>query len=127
MARHASPEHNEQVLFFKRVALDPRTSEILITAIPNGGFRFKATAAKLKAEGVKAGVPDILCFERSGDGIRCGLAIEMKRPKTAISRAGTVSDSQQGWLDGLRDCSWEVAVCYSAEEAWDKLMGHLGM
>ena len=33
----------------------------LLHAIPNGGHRNKATAGRLKAEGVKRGVPDISC------------------------------------------------------------------
>jgi hypothetical protein len=32
----------------------------LMFAIPNGGLRHKAEANKLKSEGVKAGVPDIM-------------------------------------------------------------------
>lgn len=37
----------------------PQLSKLLF-AVPNGGFRNKATAGKMKAEGVVAGVSDIL-------------------------------------------------------------------
>ena len=53
-------EHDEQVLIFKWARLsEGRWPELaLLFAIPNGGHRHKAVAAKLKAEGVRAGVPD---------------------------------------------------------------------
>lgn len=48
----------------------------LLFAIPNGGGRSKATAGRLKAEGVKAGVSDLfLSVARKGVH---GLFVEMK-------------------------------------------------
>ena len=47
---------------------------VRIFAIPNGGARSITTAAKLKVEGVSAGVPD-LCIPA------WGMWIEMKRQK----------------------------------------------
>jgi len=49
-----------------------------IYAIPNGGHRKPAVAAKLKAEGVVAGVPDLHLPIAAGR--EHGLYIEMKRP-----------------------------------------------
>ena len=54
-------EHVEQAALFRwaefaRARLPELT---LLHAIPNGGHRHKATAARLKAEGVKRGVPDL--------------------------------------------------------------------
>lgn len=115
-------EHIEQVLFFKRVALDPRTRDILIAAVPNGGARHPAVAGKLKAEGVKAGVPDLLIFERAPDGcggMYCGLAIEMK------VKPNKPTPAQESWLAALADRGWQTAVAYSSEEAWAVLCAHL--
>jgi len=51
----------------------------LMLAIPNGGKRSKATAGRLKAEGVVAGAADLfLAMARQGVH---GLWIEMKTPK----------------------------------------------
>lgn len=60
----------------------------LMYHIPNGGARSKATAGRLKAEGVKAGVPDI-CLPVSRDGYH-GLYIELKR-----ERGGKISQARQ--------------------------------
>ena len=62
-----SPEHDQQVLLF-RWASHYRELDCMY-AIPNGGHRDVRVAARLKAEGVKAGVPDIcLPIPRDGHG-----------------------------------------------------------
>ncbi len=54
-------EHVEQVSLMRWAALTKRRRPelALLYAIPNGGDRHKAVAAKLSAEGVKSGVPDL--------------------------------------------------------------------
>lgn len=75
--RHpGEPEHELQVSCVSEFRLrHPEMADLLI-AIPNGGKRSKITAGKLKAEGVVAGVPDLmLCVPR---GKYHGMFIEMK-------------------------------------------------
>ena len=62
---------------------------------PNGGHRHKATAGKLKAQGVSAGFPDLVIFPNRHQPI---LFIEMKRQK-----GGRVSDEQQEWLEFIEE------------------------
>ena len=50
--------------------------EPLLFAVPNGGFRNKATAGKMKAEGVRAGVSDLLLLVPNK--IFHGLCLETK-------------------------------------------------
>lgn len=130
--RRAQPEATEQVLFFKRVALHPKTRDLPITATANGGLRNVITAANLKRQGVRAGVPDILCFAKGrADGwrdrderdpiTRHGLAIEMK------VKPNRTTLQQDEWLDMLAANGWRVAVCYSADEAWHTLTDYLGI
>jgi hypothetical protein len=65
----------------------------MLHAIPNGGHRHKATAARLKAAGVKAGVPDICLPVARGDWH--GLYIELKVGKNKLTEA------QRRWKDDL--------------------------
>src|ERR1700677_1820491 len=77
--------------------------------IPNGGLRDKITAGNLKAQGVKAGVPD-LCLPVPR-GRFAGLWIELK------VKGNTPSDKQKEWHKALEDFGFAVSVCYSWEEA----------
>lgn len=94
-------------------------------AIPNGGKRDARTAGKLKATGVKSGVPDMflpVCMQH-----RTGLWIELKRPVTEYQRAGQISNEQLEWLNHLTKEGYAVRVCYGWEEARDALIQYLGM
>lgn len=113
-------EHESQKAFFLRVSLDPRTRDLPIFAIANGGHRHIAVARKLKAEGVKAGVPDIFVAVPSVEWQQSGLFIEMKR------KGNRPTELQDDWHQLLRDRHYAVAVCYSADEAWRTLMQYLG-
>lgn len=62
---------------------------------PNGGYRHKATAGRLKSQGVSAGFPDLIIFPNNGQSI---LLIELKREK-----GGTVSESQREWIDYINE------------------------
>lgn len=77
--------------------------------IPNGGSRHPAEAAHLKAQGVRAGVPD-LCIPVARGGYHA-LYIEMKAPK------GRVSEKQREWLALLREQGSCALVCYGADNA----------
>lgn len=89
----------------------------LLFAIPNGGERNPVVASRLKAEGVKAGVPDLfLPVARHG----ChGLFIEMKKPK------GTIGSSQPQWEKDLKAQGYAHAYCYGWEQAVHVLMSYM--
>lgn len=69
-------EHDEQKAFFEWVEYSKIPGIDLMHATPNGGKRHPAVAKKLKAEGVKPGVPDVSWPVARGGFI--GLAIEFK-------------------------------------------------
>jgi len=94
---------------------------LLWSATANGGRRDKRTAASLKAQGVKRGLPDILIFDACPSGVGCGLAIELKRPRSDGRQRGRVSDAQRVWLEGLRACGWRAEVAYGYDHALDIL------
>ena len=80
-------------------------------AVPNGGQRNKIVAAKLKSEGVKAGVPDICVIH---DGM--AFFFEVKKPKTANSSKGTLSKPQKEFIAKIEEAGGEVAVVYSVAD-----------
>ena len=90
-----------------------------IFAIPNGGHRHKAVAAKMKREGVKAGVPDLFLPFPCG-GYR-GLFIEMKYGKNKPT------DSQKDWIDFLARQGYCTAVCWGAGDAIETIQDYYGM
>lgn len=110
-------EHAEQVALFEWAEWIMNTGKYpelkWMFAVPNGGHRYVTVAKKLKAEGVKAGVPDVLLPAPSLWG-EIGLAIEMKFGKNKTTK------KQDKWLVGLRELGWRVVVCYSFDEArWE--------
>lgn len=105
-------EEAEQTCLFRWAAysLGAHPELKLLHAIPNGGKRSKSEAARMKAAGVKAGVPDMfLPVARGGSH---GLYIELKRIK-----GGRVSAEQLAWMEELTREGYTCAVCHGWEEA----------
>lgn len=92
-------------------------------AIPNGGYRTKAGAARLRAMGVKAGVLDIMLpikrFEYSG------LFVEMKKPAKNGLREGRASGDQKVWLEFFKTQGFGAIVCVGWEAARDTIIQYL--
>lgn len=89
----------------------------LLFHVPNGGKRNAAEAARFKAMGVKAGVPD-LCLPVPMNGY-AGLYIEMKYGKNKPT------DTQEMWIGALRQQGYKVVVCYGGMEATKELETYL--
>lgn len=84
-------------------------------AIPNGGERGAATAARLKAEGVKSGVSDV-CLPLARRDYH-GLYIEMKKPASEGKAAGKESPAQIEFGAFLRVGGYYYCCCHDWEEA----------
>lgn len=113
-------EHDEQQALFEWAAWNQSKDAALnmLYAVPNGGKRDMATAKRLKAEGVKAGVPDVfLPVARMGYH---GFYIEMKvgKNKTSIE--------QDVWLTALKAEGYMVDVAYSWVDAATAICRYLG-
>lgn len=113
-------EHTIQCAFFEWAgyAKAEHPELKLLFAIPNGGHRYKAVAGKIKAEGVKRGVPDV-CLPVPRGGYNA-LWIEFKTP------TGRLTEVQQGWRQRLEQCGGCYHVCRSAGEAIDRVRAYLG-
>jgi hypothetical protein len=115
--RHPT-EHQIQAAFVEWLHLGPHRNHPAIKAafaIPNGGFRDKRTAAKLQAEGVRAGVPDF-CIP-----LNPPIWIEFKKP------GGKMSNSQKEMSALLSSQKQEVYVCTSVDQAIEKVNARLGI
>ncbi|MGE4537621.1 MAG: VRR-NUC domain-containing protein [Desulfovibrio sp.] len=115
-------EHEEQALVIARAeALAPSVPEMrMLFAIPNGGVRSKATAGKLKVEGVKSGVSDL--FLSVARGGYHGLYVEMK----AHGSRGA-SDAQKDWIAAAKSEGYRAEVCVGADAAWVVICEYLGI
>ena len=91
----------------------------LMFHVPNGGHRNKVEAARLKAQGVKPGVPDIfLPVARKGYH---GLFIELKRLV-----GGKVSPEQEKMIGDLNKQGYLAVVCKGWNAAADVIEKYMG-
>lgn len=101
-------EDQEQMLFvqwFRR-----QYPQVRIFAVPNGGHRHPAVAAKLKATGTVAGVPDLYIPAWK-------IWVEMKRAK-----GGVLSAHQKDWIQYLEGIGDTVIVGHGFEDAKQKVL-----
>jgi len=113
-------EHAEQanLIAWAQDAAQKHPDLRLLYAIPNGEHRHWTVARRLKAEGVRPGVPDLcLPVRRSGFS---GLYLELKR-----RRGGHISDNQAWWHLTLTQQGYMVAVCRGATDARNALIKYL--
>ncbi len=107
--RRADPEHQLQVEFTtwrRHPAILKRYPELRWAyAIPNGGKRSKATAGKLKAEGVEAGVFDY-CLPVPAGGY-AGLYLEFKAGKN------TTTELQDAFREFAENQGYRCAVVWT--------------
>lgn len=89
----------------------------LMYHVPNGGHRSAAVAGKLKAEGVKAGVPDI-CLPSARGGYH-GLYIELKAGKNKATK------EQEEWLSALNAEGYKAVVCRGWVRASEEIKNYL--
>lgn len=105
-------EHREQVKLFTWAAWEEldRPELGLLFAVPNGGKRDAVTGARLKAEGVKRGVPDV--WLPVARGRWHGLVIELKPEES-----GQASKEQREWIQKLLEQGFYATVARGAEGA----------
>lgn len=112
-------EHAHQVALFSWAWLARKQRPLLemLVAVPNGGQRHKAVAAKIKAEGAKRGFPDIQLNVPVGK--YAGLFIELKTAK------GRVSEEQKAWIERLSAAGNRAVVCRGWLQAQSEIIKYL--
>jgi hypothetical protein len=112
-------EHDEQSALIAWAAMNevahPELAQLF--SIPNGGKRHIITAVRLKEEGLKSGVPDLMLAVARGK--YHGLFIEMKR------KQGRRSHEQTDWIARLRNFGYSALTCYGCDEAINAIMAYL--
>lgn len=114
-------EHDEQASLMQwRDWMRNKDERIgLLFAIPNGGHRAKATAGRLKAEGVTAGVPD-LCLPVAASGYG-SLYIELKTER------GRIQPTQHDWIARLNQYGQCAVVARGWVSAARQVCAYLGL
>lgn len=108
---HAHKSHNDEE---HRLQCDCVTwfrvqyPDLVLFAPPNGGRRDIVTGARLKAEGVVAGVADLILLEPNAN--YHALCIEMKTAK------GRQSDSQKAWQEAVTKHGYLYVVVRSFDD-----------
>lgn len=115
------PEHVHAVNLMRWVKLNCGSTPALrlFHAIPNGGARSKATAGKLKAEGVLAGVLDY--FLPAARGPWHGLYLELK------AQGGTATTGQQTFAREAIAAGYAAVICVGWEDASRALVEYLDL
>lgn len=124
-------EHNIQSACVRWFNLQWPEYRGLLFAIPNGGARSKATAGKLKAEGVVPGVADLILLVPKRVKVLSAfpnealwhtihaLCIEMKTAK------GRQSPEQKEWQKMVEKHGYKYEVCRSIDEFMDTINNYL--
>lgn len=108
-------EHQEQKLLIEWASY--QSWHRLLFAIPNGGYRRITEARRLKAEGVRAGIPDL--FLAKPNESYHGLWLEMKTKK------GKASKAQLEMIELLKEQGYQAQVCHGFNEARDVIREYL--
>lgn len=90
---------------------------LCLIAVPNGGRRDAVTGAKLKAEGVIAGVSDLMLLVPSGN--YHGLCIEMK------TATGRQSEAQRRWQQAIEKQGYKYALARSTGQFMQEVDSYL--
>lgn len=117
MRQLESQEQKKIVQWWALACKRYKLPEKLLFAIPNGGRRDVVTGARLKAEGVRTGVPDMfLAFASNGFH---GLFLELK------AKGGRLSKEQKTFLEMANIAGYATAVPIGFIEAKDVIEKYL--
>lgn len=115
--RSRDEEHRLQVACVRWFRMQYPEYAALLFAVPNGGRRDAVTGARLRDEGVTAGVSDLLLLrpavhvsENEFLGCWNGLCIELKTP------TGRQSASQKAWQKAVEEQYYRYEVVRSLDE-----------
>lgn len=104
-------ESTEQIALVKRLRLEG----IPFYGVPNGADVEPHHRGRLIAEGLEAGVSDLVILK-----FKDALYLEMKRTK-----GGRWGDDQKAWKEKVEGLGFRYDVAKGAKEAWEKIQEFL--
>lgn len=107
-------EEEEQCCFIKWLSAHKPKLFACTFAVPNGGFRSAREAGRLKMQGVKPGVSDLIILYPTKKFH--GLLIEAKRLIIKGRPKPLVAPQQQGWANLMNSLGYRAVICYGFEE-----------
>lgn len=122
-------EHDSQVLVVAWVDAHENVYPDLamFTAHPLGGYRPMIAAKSIRAEGARAGLPDMAIYSprrnRHTGQTYHGLFIELK----IGDRSNKPTAEQRAWLDRLTAQGYLAVVCFGHQEAIETIKHYLDM
>jgi hypothetical protein len=119
-AKPVDREGQEQAALMRELELRYPAVFELIYHVPNGGHRVKAVAGKLKAQGVKAGIPDLVLTMARGGFF--GLYIEFK---ATPPNDAAISPSQHERIRKLNEQGYLAVVCRGHFDTVEQIRAYL--
>ncbi len=113
------PEHEQQSIYIGQCKAASSYYPVLawVAAVPNFRFQSLNTAAYMRREGLRPGIPDVhLPAARGGYN---SLWIEFKADK------GQLSPTQEIWLEVLASLGSYACVCYTGAFAFDLTLDYI--
>lgn len=121
-------ESNEQKAVIKWARLAQREYPCLKwlhCSLSGVKLRSAQEGARLKAEGMVAGISDI--YLPYPNGKYAGLYIEMKKRNIKGQSKGVVSQAQKEFIDYANSVGYKAVVCYGADEAITTIKKYLSV
>jgi len=110
--------HSLFQLRFKRYCIDTGDGpQAPIYSCPNEGARTARNGARLKAQGLTAGIPDL--FLAIPSGIYSGMYIEVKKP------GGKATKKQKAWIDYLNGVGYFAVIHDDAQKAVNSVIHYM--
>lgn len=116
-------EHQEQAVVVSWCSM--AFPGVLVFAVPNAAKRSQWEASRLKAEGLRPGIPDLYVDEARGGWF--GLRIEMKRASERRAINGGLSDDQLKVREILLKKGYRCVTCYDSAEAIEAISWYLSL
>lgn len=128
LAGDSESSHQKALFAWAALSVGKYPALAYMFAVPNGFFATIAQKGKMKAEGLRSGVPDIFLpmpVQTEWAKMYAGCFIELKLEKYRNHKNGGCSEAQIDFINYARNVDYYCKVCYSWIEARDTIVDYL--